>query len=65
MGLLSLLAAALIVILLLVFSNSKLSPFNISPQNSQNIQTEAQQAMDETAKKAKLEQDQIKNIDLH
>lgn len=64
MGLLGLLAAILIVLLLLIFSNSNLSPFNITPPNSQNIRTKAQQAADEAAEKVKIEQDQIKNIDL-
>lgn len=64
MGLLGLLAGILIILLLLIFSNSNLSPFNITPQNSQNIQSKAQKAADDTAERAKLEQEQIKNINL-
>lgn len=63
MGLLGLLGAILIVLLLMIFSNSNLSPFNIAPPDSQNVQSKAQKAADETAEKAKIEQDQIKSID--
>lgn len=63
MGLIGLLAAALLVLLLLIFGNSALSPFNISPQNSENIQNKAQQVIDQTNERAKLEQDLIKNLD--
>lgn len=64
MGLLGLLAAVLIVLLLLIFSNSSLSPFNVSPEDAQNIRTKAQDAVNSEAENARLEQNQIRNIDL-
>lgn len=64
MGLLSLLAAAVIIILLLVFSNFSFSSLNFSPANSKDIQNEAQDVVDSAIEKTKFEQKQIKDLDL-
>lgn len=64
MGLLGLLIAAIIIVLFFVYSNFSNSSSIISPENSKNIQTEAQDAVNSEAEKSKIEQDRIKNIDL-
>lgn len=66
MGLISLLAAALIIILLLVFAGSTLSPFNsrFLPSNPKNIENKARDAVDSINEKSRLELDQTKNFDL-
>lgn len=63
MGLLGLLIAVLLIILFFIFTNFSFhSP--ITPQDSKKILNGAQDAMDSTLERSKLEQNQIKNIDL-
>ena len=66
MGLISLLAATIIIILLLVFAGSPLSPFNsrLLPTNPQNIENKARDAVNSINEKARFEYDQTKNLDL-
>lgn len=65
MGLLGLLIAAVIIVLFFIFSgfsNSATSVF--TPKDSKKLEDKAQEVMDSTAEKAKLQQQQIKNMDL-
>ncbi|MBI2019917.1 hypothetical protein HYS94_00655 [Candidatus Daviesbacteria bacterium] len=65
MGLLAILVTTLIIILLLVFSNSTLSPFNSSStSNPKNIENRAKDAVNAANEKLKIEQNQTKNLDL-
>lgn len=66
MGLISLLAATIIIILLLVFAGSTLSPFNfrLSSTNPKNIENRAKDAVNSTNEKARFEYNQTKNLDL-
>lgn len=63
MGLIGLLIAAVLIILFFIFSSFSNSPSVITPKDYKNLQNEAQEVMDSTTEKSKLEQDQIKNID--
>ncbi len=63
MGLLGLLVVILIALLLLIFGGSTLSPFNINPENPQNIKSKAQQVIDQSAERTKMEQDQLRNLE--
>ena len=66
MGLVALLAATIIIILLLVFGNYPLSPFNLRsfPTNPKNIENKARDAVNSTNEKTRLEYDQTKQLDL-
>ena len=65
MGLVGLLVAILLVILLLVFGRSTLSPFNYtSADDPKNIRNRTQDAVDSTNEHLKQQQDQIKNIEV-
>lgn len=63
MGLIGVLIAVVVLILIFVFTYFSNSPSSLNPEKSEKIQTEAQEVMDSTTERAKLEQDQIKNID--
>lgn len=65
MGLAAMLAAVIIIILLLVFGHSTLSPFNSSSPNSpKTIRDRAQDAVKSTNENSKVQQNQIKNIEI-
>lgn len=63
MGLIGVLIAVVVLICIFVFTYFSNSPSTLTPEKSQKIQNEALEVMDSTTEKAKLEQDQIKNID--
>lgn len=64
MGLIGILIAVIVLIIIFTFSYLSNSPTTITPEKSEKIQTEAQEVMDSTVERNKLEQNQIKNIDL-
>lgn len=64
MGLIGLLIATILIILFFIYSYSSNSSSIITPKDSKNLQTGAQDAVNSEAEKSKIEQNQIKNIDL-
>lgn len=64
MGFIGVIIAVIVLIIIFAFSYLSNSPSSLNPEKSEKIQNEAQEVMDGAAEKAKLEQDQIKNIDL-
>lgn len=64
MGLIALLIGVVILIFILVFFYLSNSPSSITPEKSEKIQTHAQDAVNSEEQKNKIEQEQIKNIDL-
>lgn len=64
MGLIGVLIAVIVLIIIFTFSYLSNSPTTITPEKSEQMQTEAQEVMDQSTQKAKQDQEQIKNIDL-
>lgn len=64
MGLVGLLIAAAVVISIFVFFYFSNFSSPITPQDPKKISTEAQDTVNLQTEKSKLEQEQIKNIDL-
>lgn len=63
MGLLGLLIGIVVLICIFAFSYFSNSPTILTPKKSEEIQTQAQDAVNLEAEKSKLEHDQIRNID--
>lgn len=63
MGLIGLIIAVIVLIIIFAFSYLSNSPSSLNPEKSEKIQNEAQEVMDSTVERNKLEQDQIRNID--
>ena len=58
------LAAIIIILLLLVFGKSTLSPFNsASPDSPKTVRDKAQDVVKSTNENSKVQQNQIKNVD--
>lgn len=65
MGLVAMLATTIIIILLLVFGHSTLSPFNSSsPDSPKTVRDKTQDVVNSTNENSKVQQDQIKNIEV-
>lgn len=63
MGLIGVIIAVIILIIIFAFSYLSNSPATITPEKSEQIQTEAQEIMNKAEEKARLDEGQIKNID--
>lgn len=63
MGLIGLLIGVILLIIFFIYSYLSNSPAVITPEKSEEIQTQAQDAVNSEKEKNKLEQNQIKNID--
>ncbi len=62
MGLIGIIIAVIVLIIIFAFTYLSGSPSTLTPEKTNQIQSEAQEVMDQTTEKAKQQEDQIKNI---
>jgi predicted metalloprotease len=62
MGLIGIIIAVIILIIIYAFTYLSGSPSTLTPEKTNQIQSEAQEVMDQTAEKTRQQEDQIKKI---
>lgn len=63
MGLIGTIIAVIVLIIIFAFTYLSGSPSTLTPEKTNQIQSEAQEVMDQTAEKARQQEDQIKDIE--